>query len=109
MAGIRNYVDMRRTMAEKVEDILPPSISEMPDVAPGLCLCLTEDELEKQDIDVDTLDVGDVIHMAAFAKITSISKHDREAGSTSRVELSIVQLAIEDESVEVESGDEDDD
>ena len=103
MARFHKMVSMLRTPDEKAEerirDSYPPPISAMPDVPYGLCISLTQVELEKLDLEED-MDVGDMIHLFAMAKVTSVSKRDTADGCDCRVELSIVSLAVEDESTE---------
>jgi hypothetical protein len=105
MAKFRNMVSMKRTPEEKadarVENMYPPPIADMPDVPPGLCLCLTETELEKLSLS-DECEVGDTIHLVALAEVTSISKTDTGAGCKCRIELAIVSLSCEDESDEAD-------
>lgn len=96
-------VSMERTPEEKAEervrDMYPPSIGDMPDVPPGLCIALTEVELEKLNL-TDDAEVGDMIHISGMARVTSISKHETDNGCRCRVELSITDLAVEDEETE---------
>lgn len=103
MARFHKMVSMVRTPDEKLEqrerDSYPPAISAMPDVPYGLCISLTEVELEKLDLE-DDCEVGDIIHLFAMAKVTSVSKRDTGDGCDCRVELSITDLAVEDESTE---------
>ena len=104
MAKSHKYVDMRRTPEEKVEEAVErimPEPMDIPDVPYGLCISLTEKELEKLDLD-DDCDVGDLVHLFAMAQVTSVSKRDTGNGSECRIELSIVSMAIEDESTEEE-------
>ena len=82
-----------------------PISDGMSDVPPGLCICLTERELEKLDRDSD-LEVGDLVHLFAMAKVTSISKSDSGDGEKCRVEMGIIALAAESENDE-DSPDED--
>ena len=103
--AFRHMVSMERTPEEKAleraENTYPQPISDMPDVPSGLCLSLTEVELSKLNLS-DDAEVGDVIHLVAFAKVTSISKHDTSSGCKCRVELAIYELEVEDESTEGE-------
>jgi hypothetical protein len=96
-------VSMERTPEEKAEAFarnqFPTPIRDMPDVPPGLCICLTEVELEKLNLD-DDCEVGDMIHISGMARVTSISKNETDAGCNCRVELSITDLAVEDEDLE---------
>lgn len=96
-------VDMTRSPEEKAEerarDMFPPAIMDMPDVPPGLCIVLTEVELEKLNLS-DEAEVGDLIHISGMARLTSISKQETDAGCKCRLELAICMLAIEDEDEE---------
>ena len=65
----------------------------------GLCICLTQDELDKLDLDPNC-EVGDMIHLNALAKVTSVSKRETEDGNDCRVELQIIYMAVEDEETE---------
>src|SRR5262245_58939063 len=70
----------------------------------GLCIALTEEELDKLKID-ELPSVGETIHLCAFAKVTSVSENETETadGKKSkrcRVELQISQLATESEDAE---------
>lgn len=72
----------------------------------GLCIRLTDKELRKLNLDEDAA-VGDFLHGAFMAKVTSISHHDHEKqGPECQIELQIVAMAIEDESTEYEESDE---
>lgn len=71
----------------------------------GLCISLTEKELEKLNLESDA-QVGDLIHLHAMAKVTSVSQNDTSKGLTCRVELQITALAAEDESEENEENEE---
>jgi hypothetical protein len=99
MARFKKMVSMERTDEEKHDarrEMFSSPIDDMPDVPPGLCICLTESELSKLDLD-DDVEVGDMLHMFAMAKVTSVSKHDTGSGPKCRVELSITDMEIEDE------------
>ncbi len=100
MAGFRKMVSMERTVEEKIDASLP-TIAAVPDVPYGLCISLTEVELEKLELD-DDCEVGDMIDLRAMAKVTSVSKTDTGAGPKCRIELCITDLAIEDEDEEDE-------
>jgi hypothetical protein len=101
--GFRHMRDMQRTDEEKSkarsEMYGSPMSDNVADVPPGLCICLTETEFEKLDRTSD-LEVGDLIHLFAMAKVTSVSKSDTGDGERCRVELGIVALAAEDENDE---------
>ena len=68
-------------------------------------ITLTEVELEKLELDADALDgaeVGDMVHIFAMAKITSMSKEQTSNGCRCRIELAITDMAVEDEDEEDE-------
>lgn len=103
MAAFRHMVSMERTLDEKaverVRDTYPPAIQDMPDVPGGLCIVLTEVELDKMEIEDDP-EVGDMIHISAMGKVTCVSNTDTGSGVRRRVEISLVSMAAEDESTE---------
>lgn len=92
--------DMRRTDEEKQEatQISPANINEYPY---GLSICLTEGELEKLGLEGDC-EVGDMLHLFALAKVTSVSKNDTGSGEKCRIELQITHLGTESEDQEDE-------
>ncbi len=101
--AIPAMVDMAVT-PEEVESKLAPSgapgkdaVDKQPVYPSGLSICLCDDELEKLKLDPDQLKRGDILHLSAFAKITSISSTDTEAGACNRVELQITHLAGEND------------
>lgn len=102
MAAFKHMVSMARSDDEKtaahLESMFPPTVNT-PDVPHGLCICLTEAELEKLDLD-DDAQIGDMIHGFFMARVTSISKNDNGAGAKCRIELAITDLALEDEDTE---------
>jgi len=97
--GLRNFKDMARTPAEKSEEIANMGKISVPDYPYGLCISLDETDLENLGIDAD-FEVGDIIHIAAFARVTSMSSRMHEEKPCCRVELQIEQMAVEDESTE---------
>lgn len=105
MAKFHKMVSMERTLEEKAleraKNEYPPPVLQMPDVPSGLCLCLTETELDKLDLE-EECEVGDMIHLFAMARVTSISKQDTGDGPRCRIELAITDMAVEDEDTEVE-------
>ena len=105
MARIPAMVDLRRTPAENAE-VSPPMGMSPPAYPWGLCISLTEVELEKLSLP-DDMEVGDMIHMHCMAKVTSVSKTDNEStGPCCRVELQITNMVSEDE--DEENAEEDD-
>lgn len=109
MGVFTTMVDMAKTPAEVKEDI-----AEMSPVSPeikvpaypyGLCISLTEEELPKLGLDGDLPEVGEMVHLVAMAKVTSVSENEREDTSGEktrccRVELQITHLAAENEDEE---------
>lgn len=100
------YRDMKNEREEDEGDDhlrLKPMESEYPY---GLCIRLTNKELEKLNLD-EGAQVGDFLHGAFMAKVTSISHNDHEkSGPECCIELQIIAMAIEDESAETEDEDE---
>lgn len=97
-------VDMRKSAEEKAEDMMtspwsPGPASEYPY---GLCICLTEAELEKLGADHEGLEIGDIFDIRAMARVTSVSENETEAGKTCRVEMQIVMMGVESEDEEVD-------
>lgn len=104
MKRIPAMVDMRRTPAEKADAASP--LNDVPDYPYGLSLSLCETELEKLGLDDDDVQVGDMLHLHAMAKVTSVSKNDSEAGGPCcRVELQITNMVGESEDDENEEAD----
>ena len=106
--AFRRMVSMVRTDDEKAQehmDNMFPAALNTPDVPPGLCLCLTEKELEKLDLDHD-VEVGDMLHAFILARVTSVSKNDHGGGHRIRIEMAITDMNIENE--ETEGPDDDD-
>lgn len=97
---MRTYVDMEKTPAEVQDDIKSMVSAPSTSVYPyGLCISLTEEELEKLDLD-DDCEVGDMISFSAMARVTSRSENEREdAGgkktSCCRIELQITAMAVD--------------
>jgi hypothetical protein len=100
-------IDMAKTPAEVNEAVksmsapVSATVNDMPVYPYGLCISLEEDELEKLKLD-GVCEAGDMIHIAAMAKVTSISQRDTEGGVKRRVELQITHLGTEDEDKETD-------
>lgn len=103
-------VDMARTPAEKQEmadQMAAPPASTINDYPYGLSICLTQEELDKLQLDPGDVDVGDTVHLFCFAKVTSKSMSDNESsGPQTRLEMTITHIAAEDEDDENEEADE---
>jgi hypothetical protein len=110
MARFSAMVDMGKTAEEVKEDIEQRSggpEASTPMYPYGLCLALTEEELEKLGIDEELPSRGDMIHVVAIAKVTAASENEEEKADGSkkvrrRVELQITHIALENEDDEGE-------
>jgi hypothetical protein len=109
MAQFTAMIDMVKSAEDVKKEIGNsfPATPAAPTVAAypyGLCLSLEEDELAKLGLD-DLPNVGEMIHLCAMAKVTSVSQNEREMTDGSkkscrRVELQITHLATESEDEE---------
>lgn len=103
MAWSSGMVDMKKTMADKAEEVsdmrCTPAIENVADYPFGLSISLGEDELDKLGLD-QSCEVGDMIDLRAFAEVTSVSKHMIGDKAHCRVELQITRMAVENESTE---------
>jgi hypothetical protein len=98
-------VDMARSPEEAQET--GPAMPSQNKYPWGLCIRLCQDELEKLDVSHEDWEVGDMFHLHAFAKITSISSSDTEdGGKNCCVELQITALGAESEDEENEEAEE---
>jgi hypothetical protein len=94
-------VDLSRSDEERHEDLSPKEVDGMgPDYPWGLCIRLTERELEKLDLD-DDVDCGDMIDMRCFGEVTAVHK----SGDACCIEIQIQRMSVENEMTE-EMGDE---
>ncbi len=89
-------IDMARDVEQEIAQMPQQSIYPY-----GLSICLTNDELEKLGLE-SNCEVGDMIHLMAMAKVTSISKNETQDGESCRIELQITHLGLEDEDKEEE-------
>lgn len=98
-------VDMAKT-PEEVKKEAPAPLADMPPRVPvypwGLSISLDEGCLAKLGIDGDMPSVGEMIHLCAMAKVTSVSENEMESDNGGkktcrRVELQITHLATENE------------
>ena len=97
-------VDMAKERPEELEELEEMQEATQPPAYPhGLSICLTHEELARLDMTPD-LDVGDVLHMVAMARITSVSKGEN---NTCRMELQIIDIEmLENETLEYVEEDE---
>lgn len=100
MEVMPKFVDMAKDAEEMKEDPSPEAMPQ-PVYPYGLCLCLSQDELDKLDLDTGC-EPGDMLHMHCMAKVTSVSKNDTTDGPKMRVELQITAIACESEDGENE-------
>lgn len=83
--------------AQETQEYLEPTPPKYPY---GLCIAFCQDELEKLGLSEEELCVGDMIHIHALAKVTSVSSYEREDSSDKRVELVLAYISAEDEDEE---------
>jgi len=110
MGYFTQMIDMAKSPDEVKEETKggPPAMGAAPSapVYPwGLCIRLEEDSLAKLGLDGEMPSVGDMIHLCAMAKVTSVSENEMEdgkGGKTTRrcIELQITHLATENEDQE---------
>lgn len=100
-------VDMALGPEEKGKDypMAMPMDSGQPKYPYGLSISLTDEELEKLDLEPDC-EVGELIHLTAMAKVTSVSQNETTDGKRCRIELQIIALGAEDEDEEGEEEEE---
>ena len=110
MAHFAKMIDMAKTpeqINKEVTESMPNAsrsatavANDLPKYPYGLCITIETEQLDKLGIDGDC-EVGDMIHLCAMAKVTSISKREKEGGdSDMRIELQITHLASENEDEE---------
>ena len=102
------FVDMAKS-PEEIKNDVPLAASDQDKYPWGLRLSLTQDELEKLDVDHSDWEVGATFHIHALVKVSSISENETEAGGKNCcVSLQITHLAAESEDEENEESDEED-
>ena len=110
MRTIPSMVDLKRTPAEKAEEADEgyafPSPINVPDYPYGLSISFDEDVMEKIGMEIGDVEVGDIIHLHAFATITSVSQRTDNDKTCCRVEAQITHISSEDEDTENEMDDE---
>jgi hypothetical protein len=107
MIKISSMIDMALTPKEEENEngsvgILPPT--QRPRYPYGLSISLTDAELDKLSMSKD-VGVGDMMHIHAMGKVTSVSVNDTEGGQTCRVEMQITHMMGEDEDEENQEAD----
>lgn len=101
--AFKHMTDMALSDDEKVEDMMPSAAIDR-DYPVGLCLCLTDRECEKLDLDTDGVDQGDYIHLRILAKVRGFNKSEHGE----RIDLQVIAMSCEDESNEDPADDDDD-
>jgi hypothetical protein len=100
MPKFQPMVDMSYDDADGYD--MGPSLLSKPQHPPGLCITLTEREMQMLDLDSPD-DVGDLVHLNVMARVTNIVKSDR--GCTVSAQITDI-MVLENESEE--DGEEDD-
>lgn len=95
------YIDLSLS-AEEVEERYKVNtpLAEEPKYPYGTSLSLDESILEKMGVDHSDWSVGDIFHLHALAKVTSVSEHENQDGSKCCVTLQIIALKGESEDEE---------
>lgn len=95
------FVDMAMSMAEAVEaNSFPPKPDTLAKYPYGLCISLCKDEMEKLDLNFEDMEVGEILHLHALARVTSRSNQETEGGDNPRIELVLAFLEVENEDKE---------
>lgn len=109
MSRFGQMIDMASTPAEvkeKAAESCAPILCDAPRYPYGLCISLDNETMDKLGLSGDLPEVGEMIHLCAMAKVTSVSANEREStgddGATKketycRVELQITTMALESE------------
>lgn len=109
MKVLPKFVSMKKTpddlAEEKAENMVGGDYPR--DLYPyGLCISLCEEELEKLELS-DQVDTGDLIHLNAIGRVTSVNKRETDQGQKVRVEIQLTDIALEEEAHEEEGAKED--
>lgn len=105
MERIPAMVDMKRTPKEDMSDsvVSMAASDNTPNYPYGLSISMSEEELERLGIGPEDLGIGDILHMHALMKVTSVSSSENEhTGKCCRVELQITHMSGESEDAENE-------
>ncbi len=108
MKSVPTMVDLAYTPKEAKEEAasVPMDSISGPKYPWGLRISLDTDTLEKLGLEASDVQVGDIVHIFAFAEVVSISMSDNaDGGKRSCVDLQITQMASEDEDDENEAAD----
>lgn len=94
-------VDMKLTAGEKAE--LSPEAYNPPMYPWGLSISLDKEQLDKLEVDFDSVEVGETYHLFIMAKVTAKSRNERESGGPcDRIEMQITHMGAESEDTENE-------
>lgn len=105
MAGkLRTMVSMELDDDESMDTVMPYPMKDRPSFPYGLRICLCDAEFEKLGISPEGTQVGEIFHMFALARVTSVSMNETESGPCWRVEAQIESLALESEDDENDDG-----
>lgn len=62
----------------------------------GCCICFSDEQLDKLGLSDEQLEPGDILHLHALAKVTSIHKSE----DCKRVEFTLIHASFESETEE---------
>lgn len=94
--AFRKFVSLERSPREKADAMNGMmGMPAVPDYPPGFSFSMDEVDLEKLDIDDKDIDVGDTIHFAVMARVTSVSKRQIDGKDCCRVELQGEEVEVE--------------
>jgi hypothetical protein len=99
--------EVKKETAQTAEPMPADAKPSVPVYPYGLCISLEDEQLEKLGLDGELPSVGDMLHIAGMAKVTSASENEREMSDGSkqkcrRIELQFTHLATENEDDEGE-------
>lgn len=97
------YVDLALS-AEEIEEqhIVSTPLADVPKYPYGTSISLDEKVLEKMGVDYSDWKVGDIFHIHAMAKVTSISEHESQDGEKCCVSMQLIAIKGESEDAEDE-------
>lgn len=101
------FIDMAKKpieLGEEANEAMSPAAMPQNLYPYGLCICLTQEDLDKLNLSGD-VEADDTVHLHALAKVTSVSKRATTSGTDTRIELQITHLAAESEDEENEEMD----
>lgn len=85
----------------EMRDTMSTSLLQGEDYPPGLCLTLTDSELEKLSLSDDGVERGDMLHLMVMCTVSEV--HHDNGGC--RIVMQIIGGRVENESTESESED----